>query len=45
MLLDDTFQLLSNEYRRGIMYVLKEEEGDVFDYDGIAEGWWKEVHG
>lgn len=35
-LLDDTLQLLSNEYRRNIMYHMKESEEDNFNYGDIT---------
>lgn len=36
-LLDDTLQLISNEYRRNIMYHMKEAEEDNFAYEDITE--------
>ena len=36
-LLDDTLNLLSNEYRRNIMYHMKEAEENNFTYDDITK--------
>ncbi len=38
MLLDDTLQVLSNERRRKIMYVLEDEGDDVLSYEEVTEG-------
>lgn len=37
MLLNDTLGLLSNEYKRKMMYALHEHEDDVIGYDELIE--------
>lgn len=37
MMLDDTLQILSEEHRRQIMYIMEEKENEVFDYEDLAE--------
>jgi len=35
--LDDALELLADPYRRGIMYTLKEEDEERFDYDELVD--------
>ena len=42
--LDDTLKLLSNEYRRNIMYVFSRTDQEIYTYDEIAEKLVEQEH-